>query len=61
MKRRSLRIIGIMEQEDFQVQGPENVFDDGIEENFPNLMKDIPIKKKHKGIHRTLHRTLKPR
>jgi len=36
MKRFNLRITGI-EEGDSQLQGPENIFNKIIEENFPNL------------------------
>ena len=35
MKRQNLRIIGMEENEDFQVKGPENFFNKIIEENSP--------------------------
>jgi hypothetical protein len=41
MRRSNLRIIGIEESEDFQVKGPVNIFNKIIEENFPNLKKEI--------------------
>ena len=41
MKRPNLRIIGIEEIEDFQLKGPANVFNKIIEENFPNLKKEM--------------------
>jgi hypothetical protein len=41
MKRPNLKIIGI---EEFQVKGPENIFNKIIEENFRNLNKEMPIK-----------------
>ena len=44
MKRPNLRIIGVEEGEDLQLKGPENIFNKIIEENFPNLNKDIPMK-----------------
>jgi len=45
-KRRSkLRIIGIEEGEDSQLKGPVNIINKIIEENFPNLKKEIPISK----------------
>ena len=44
MKRPNLRISGIEENEDFQLKGPENVFNKIIEENFLNLKKDMAIK-----------------
>ena len=43
MKRPNLRIIGIEECEDFQLKGPVNIFNKIIEENFPNLKKEMPI------------------
>jgi prefoldin subunit 5 len=43
MRRLNLRIIGIDENEDFQVKRPVNIFNKIIEENFPNLKKEIPI------------------
>jgi hypothetical protein len=44
MKRPNLRIIGIEENKDSQLKGPENVFNKIIKENFPNLKKEIDIK-----------------
>jgi hypothetical protein len=41
MRRPNLRIIGIEQSEDFQRKGPVNVFNKIIEENFPNLKKEI--------------------
>jgi hypothetical protein len=43
MKRPNLRIIGIEECEESQLQGPENIFNKIIEENFPNLKKEMPM------------------
>ena len=43
MKRTNLRIIGTGENEDFQLKGPANIFNKIIEENFPNLRKEMPI------------------
>ena len=43
MKRPNLRIIGV-EEEELQLKGTENIFNKIIEENFPNLKKDIPMK-----------------
>jgi hypothetical protein len=43
MRRPNLRIIGVDENEDFQLKGPANIFNKIIEENFPNLKKDIPM------------------
>ncbi|MBV2134258.1 hypothetical protein KRX52_15875 [Pseudomonas sp. MAP12] len=44
MKRPNLRIIGIEEGEEIQLKGTENIFNKIIEENFPNLKKDMPMK-----------------
>ena len=43
MKRPNLRIIGVEEGEELQLKGTENIFNKIIEENFPNLKKDIPM------------------
>ena len=43
MRRPNLRIIGIEEREDFQLKGPVNIFIKIIEENFPNLEKEMPM------------------
>jgi hypothetical protein len=43
MRRPNLRIIGIGESEDSQLKGPVNIFNKIIEENFPNLKKEMPI------------------
>jgi hypothetical protein len=42
MKRTNLCIIGVDENEDFQLKGTTNIFNKIIEENFPNLKKEIP-------------------
>ena len=42
MRRPNLQIIGVDENEDFQIKGPANFFNKIIEENFPNLKKDMP-------------------
>jgi hypothetical protein len=44
MKRPNQRIIGIEDSKDSQLNGPENIFNKIIEENFPNLKKEIAIK-----------------
>ena len=44
MKRPNLRIIGIEEGDEVQLKSTENLFNKIIEENFPNLKKDIPMK-----------------
>jgi hypothetical protein len=36
-------IIGIEESKDFQPKGPVNIFNRIIEENFPNLKKEMPM------------------
>jgi hypothetical protein len=42
MRRPNLRIICIYEEEDFQLKRTVNIFSKIIEENFPNLKKEIP-------------------
>ena len=44
MKTPNLRIMGIEEGEELQLEGTENIFNKIIEENFSNLRKDIPMK-----------------
>jgi hypothetical protein len=43
MRRRNLWIIRVDENEDFQLKGPANVFNKIIEENFPNIKKEMPM------------------
>jgi hypothetical protein len=43
MRRSNLQIIVIDENEDFQSNGPTNIFNKIIEENFPNLKKEMPM------------------
>jgi hypothetical protein len=43
MRRPNLRIIGIEESEDSQVKEPVDIFNKIIEENFPNLKKEMPM------------------
>jgi hypothetical protein len=43
MRRPNLRIIGIEESKDSQLKGPVNTFNKIIEENFPNLKKELPM------------------
>ena len=43
MRRQNIRIIGIQESKDFQLKGPVNIFNKIIEENFPNLKKEMPM------------------
>jgi hypothetical protein len=58
MKRQNLRIIRI-ENEDFQLKRPENVFNKIIEENFPKLKKEMDIKGKRKPIEYHINGTRK--
>ena len=44
IKKPNLRIIGVEEGEELQIKCPENIFNKIIEENFPNLKSNIPIK-----------------
>jgi chromosome segregation ATPase len=43
MRRPNLQIIGVDENEDFRFKGPANIFNKIIEENFPNLNKEMPM------------------
>ena len=43
MRRPNLLIIGVDENEDFQLKGPANIFNKIIEENFPNLKKEVSM------------------
>jgi hypothetical protein len=43
MRRPNLQIIGENENEDFQIKGPANIFNEIIEENFQNLKKEMPM------------------
>ena len=43
LTRLNLRIIGIEESEDFQLNIPVNIFNKIIEENLPNLKKEMHI------------------
>ena len=45
MRRSNLRIVGIEESKDSEIKGPVNIFNKIIEENFPDLKKEMP--KKH--------------
>ena len=44
MRRLNLRLIGIGESKDSQLKEPVNIFNEIIEENFPNLEKEMPMK-----------------
>jgi hypothetical protein len=43
MRRPNLRIIGVEENEDFQLKGPANIFNKIIDGNFPYLKKEMPM------------------
>jgi recombinational DNA repair protein RecR len=43
MRRPNLWIIGVNENEDIQLIGSANIFNKIIEENFPNLKKEMPM------------------
>jgi hypothetical protein len=43
MKRPNLRIISLEVSEDSQLKGPVNIFNKIIEENSPNLKKEMPM------------------
>ena len=42
-EKTNLRKIGMEESEDSQLKGPINIFNKIIEENFPNLKKEMPM------------------
>jgi hypothetical protein len=43
MRRPNLWIVRVDENKDFQLKGPANILNKIIEENFPNLKKDMPM------------------
>jgi hypothetical protein len=43
MRKPNLPIIGVDENEDYQLKGPANIFIKIIEENFPKLKKEMPM------------------
>jgi recombinational DNA repair protein RecR len=43
MRRPNQRIICIEESKDYKLKGPVNIFNKIIEENFPNIKKEIPM------------------
>jgi hypothetical protein len=43
LRRPNQRTIGVDENEDFQLKGKANIFNKIIEENFPNLKKEMPM------------------
>ena len=53
IKRLNLRKIGIEESEEIQLKGTESIFNKIIEENFPNLQKDMPMKVQELTGHQT--------
>ncbi|ERE67250.1 LINE-1 type transposase domain-containing protein 1 [Cricetulus griseus] len=63
MKRPNLRIIGIEEGEETVFKGTENIFNKIIEENFPNLQKDMPMKvqEAYRTPNRLEHKRKSPR
>ena len=57
MRRPNLQIIGVDENEDFRLKGPVNIFNKNIEENFPNLKKEMSMNIQE--AYRTPNRTRK--
>jgi hypothetical protein len=43
MRRSNLRILGVDGNEGFQLKGPPNIINKIIEENLPNLKKEMPM------------------
>jgi hypothetical protein len=43
VQRLNLEIIDIKESKDSQLKGPVHIFNKIIEENFPNLKKEMPV------------------
>jgi hypothetical protein len=62
MRRTNLRIIGIDENEDFQLKGSANTFNKIIEESFPNLKKEMPmsIKETYRTPNRLTRKVIPP-
>jgi hypothetical protein len=54
MRRPNLQIKGVDENEDFQLKGPANIYNKIIEENFPNLKKEMSMNIQE--AYRTLNR-----
>jgi hypothetical protein len=54
MRKPSLQIIGVDENEDFQLKGPANIFNKIVKENFPNLKKEMSMNIQE--AYRTLNR-----
>ena len=42
-EKTKLLTIGVDDNEDFQLKGPANIFNKIIEENFPDLKKEMPM------------------
>jgi hypothetical protein len=59
VRRPNLRVIGIEESKDDQLKGSVNIFNKIIEENFPNLKKEMPMNIQE--VYRTLNRLDKKR
>jgi hypothetical protein len=58
MRRPNLWIIGVDENEDFQLKGPANIFNIIIEENFPNPKKEMHRKMQAYRIPIRLHQKI---
>ena len=43
MRRPNIRILGIDKSEDLHLKVPVNIFNKIVEENFPNLKKEMPM------------------
>ena len=43
LRRPKFRIIGIDESKDLQIKGPANIFSKIMEENYPNLKREMPM------------------
>jgi hypothetical protein len=43
MRRPNIRVVDVEESKDSQLKGPVNIFNKIIEENFPNVKKEIPV------------------
>jgi hypothetical protein len=43
MRKPNLRIIGVDENEEFQLKEPANIFNKIIDDNFTNLRKEMPM------------------
>jgi hypothetical protein len=52
MRRPNIWIIGIDENEDFQLKDPANIFNTIIEDNFPNIEMHMNIKEPYRILNR---------